>query len=82
MPPGAPAEAVQRVNKEMNAVLADPEVREQLAKIAFVPLGGTPQALPSWCAASAAPGRTSCARVARALIEDAAHGTANRTSLA
>ena len=44
MPPGAPAEAVQRVNKEMNAVLADPEVREQLAKISFVPLGGTPQA--------------------------------------
>lgn len=44
MPPGAPAEAVQRVNQEMNAVLADPQVREQLAKIAFVPLAGTPQA--------------------------------------
>lgn len=44
MPAGVPAEAVQRINQEMNAVLNDPKVKEQLDKIAFKTLGGEPAA--------------------------------------
>ena len=44
MPAGVPAQAVQRINQEMNAVLADPQIKEQLDKMAFKPLGGEPAA--------------------------------------
>lgn len=44
-PKGTPDAVVDRVNKELNAVLADPEVRRKLADMGAAPLGGTRQAL-------------------------------------
>jgi tripartite-type tricarboxylate transporter receptor subunit TctC len=40
-PPGTPAAIVQTLNKEITEVLALPEVREQFAKIAVEPVGGS-----------------------------------------
>lgn len=41
--PGMPAEAVERINREVNAVIRDPGFRAQLDRLSFEPLGGTPQ---------------------------------------
>ena len=41
-PKGTPAEAIQRLNKEVNAALADPAFAKQLADLGGIPLGGSP----------------------------------------
>jgi tripartite-type tricarboxylate transporter receptor subunit TctC len=42
-PKGTPAYAVARLNKEMNAALADPQMRAKLADLGGVPIPGTPE---------------------------------------
>lgn len=42
-PKGTPAEIVDRLNKEVNAVLAMPDIRERIGSIGDFVLGGTPQ---------------------------------------
>jgi tripartite-type tricarboxylate transporter receptor subunit TctC len=44
-PAKLPRDVVERLNREVNAVLARPEVRESLAKAAFDPAGSTPEEL-------------------------------------
>lgn len=44
-PPGTPAEIVNRINQEVNAILKDEKIRAQFEQLAFSPLGGTPQDL-------------------------------------
>ena len=43
MPKNAPREAIERINAEMNRALADPKMRERLAALGGVPIGGTPE---------------------------------------
>jgi tripartite-type tricarboxylate transporter receptor subunit TctC len=42
MPRGVPKEAVDRINQEINRILADPKMRERLADLGGVPIPGTP----------------------------------------
>ena len=42
-PPGAPAEVVQRLNRELNTIVAMPDVIERMASFGAEPGGGTPQ---------------------------------------
>src|SRR3569832_775809 len=42
-PKGTPAYAVNRINREVNAALADPGKREKLANLGGVPIPGTPE---------------------------------------
>jgi tripartite-type tricarboxylate transporter receptor subunit TctC len=42
-PAATPAPVVQKLNAELNALLAQPEVRELLARQGMVPAGGTPE---------------------------------------
>jgi tripartite-type tricarboxylate transporter receptor subunit TctC len=42
-PKGTPAYAINRLNREFNAALADPDMREKLAKLGGVPIPGTPE---------------------------------------
>jgi tripartite-type tricarboxylate transporter receptor subunit TctC len=42
-PAGTPKEVVSRINKEVNEMFKDENVRAQLERHAFVPIGGTPQ---------------------------------------
>ncbi len=42
-PKGTPAYAVARINREVNAALADPGMREKLANLGGVPIPGTPE---------------------------------------
>ena len=44
-PASTPTDIVQRMNREINAVLAMPEVREKLHAQYMEPIGGTPEAL-------------------------------------
>jgi tripartite-type tricarboxylate transporter receptor subunit TctC len=44
-PKGTPTPVLDRMNKELNALLAEPEVRKQLGEMGATPLGGTRQAL-------------------------------------
>jgi tripartite-type tricarboxylate transporter receptor subunit TctC len=44
LPTGTPAEIVQRLNAETNAVLQQPELRQRLAEIGTTPVGGTGEA--------------------------------------
>ena len=44
-PAGTPTPVVDRINKELNAVLADPEVRRKLGEMGATALGGSRQAL-------------------------------------
>jgi len=44
-PAGTPKSVVQRLNKDINAVLAIPDTREQLARRGLIPGGGTPEQL-------------------------------------
>ncbi|SOY47265.1 conserved exported hypothetical protein [Cupriavidus taiwanensis] len=39
--PGTPAEAIERLNREVNAIIKDPAFRAHLDKLSFDPLGGT-----------------------------------------
>ena len=43
-PAGTPQPVVERLNREINAILKDPEVRKQLLAHAFEPAGGRPEA--------------------------------------
>jgi tripartite-type tricarboxylate transporter receptor subunit TctC len=47
VPNGTPREIIARLNKEMNTVLAMPDVRAELTKGGLVPVGGTPEELAS-----------------------------------
>src|SRR5476649_2248569 len=42
MPRGAPSEAIEKVNAEVNRALADPKMRERLAELGGSPIPGTP----------------------------------------
>jgi len=44
-PPGLAKEQVERLNREVNALLAEPDVRETLLKQGLNPTPGTPQEL-------------------------------------
>jgi tripartite-type tricarboxylate transporter receptor subunit TctC len=41
--PGIPPAVVERLNREVNAVIRDPGFRAQLDRLSFEPLGGPPQ---------------------------------------
>ena len=43
MPRGVPREAVDRINLEINRILADPKMRERLAELGGLPISGTPE---------------------------------------
>lgn len=43
MPKGTPREAIDRVNAEVNKLLADPRMRERLAELGGKPIAGTPE---------------------------------------
>jgi tripartite-type tricarboxylate transporter receptor subunit TctC len=43
MPKGAPKEAIDRVNAEINRALADPRMRARLAELGGVPMVGSPE---------------------------------------
>ena len=47
-PAGTPTEVVQRLNREINGVLAMPDVREKMHAQYMEPIGGTPEALQSF----------------------------------
>lgn len=47
-PAGTPTDIVQRLNREINAVLAMPDVREKMHAQYMEPIGGTPEALQSF----------------------------------
>jgi tripartite-type tricarboxylate transporter receptor subunit TctC len=42
-PKGTPAAAIARLNREINAALADPGMKAKLADLGGVPIGGTPE---------------------------------------
>jgi tripartite-type tricarboxylate transporter receptor subunit TctC len=42
-PKGTPAYAIARLNKEINAALADPQMKARLADLGGVPIPGTPE---------------------------------------
>ncbi len=42
MPKGAPREAIEKINAEINRALADPKMRARLAELGGVPLSGSP----------------------------------------
>jgi len=44
VPAGTPTPVVQRINRDTNAVLAQPDVRERLLELGATPAGGTPEA--------------------------------------
>lgn len=41
--PGTPAEVIERLNREVNALIGEPAFRAQLDKLSFDPLGGSPR---------------------------------------
>jgi tripartite-type tricarboxylate transporter receptor subunit TctC len=41
-PKGTPAEIIDKLNKELNAVLADPKIKVRFADVGGTPIGGTP----------------------------------------
>jgi tripartite-type tricarboxylate transporter receptor subunit TctC len=47
-PSGTPSLVVAKLNEALNAAVATPEAREDLAKRGFVAMGGTPQQLGDW----------------------------------
>lgn len=44
-PTGTPADIVHKLNVEMNAIMAAPEIREAVEKMGLVPVGGPPERL-------------------------------------
>lgn len=42
-PKGTPRAAIERLNREFNAALADPAMRAKLADLGGIPIGGTPE---------------------------------------
>lgn len=47
-PKGTPAPAIERINRELLAILAEPEMRSRMAAQAVVPGGSSPEALQQW----------------------------------
>ena len=43
VPKGTPRPVIDRINREVNAALADPEMRAKLANLGGVPIAGTPE---------------------------------------
>jgi tripartite-type tricarboxylate transporter receptor subunit TctC len=43
MPKGAPREAIEKINAEINRALADPKMRARLAELGGVPISGSPE---------------------------------------
>jgi tripartite-type tricarboxylate transporter receptor subunit TctC len=43
MPRGAPRDVIEKVNAEINRMLADPKMRERLAELGGAPIPGTPE---------------------------------------
>jgi tripartite-type tricarboxylate transporter receptor subunit TctC len=43
MPKGTPRDVIDKVNAEVNRMLADPKMRERLAELGGKPIGGTPE---------------------------------------
>jgi tripartite-type tricarboxylate transporter receptor subunit TctC len=41
-PKGTPAEVVDKINKEINAALADPKIRERIVALGGTIIGGSP----------------------------------------
>ena len=44
-PKGTPKDIIAKINADVNAILASPELREQLDKLGFILRGGTPEDL-------------------------------------
>lgn len=44
-PKGTPRNAVLRLNKDFNIVLADPDIKKRVAALGYEPIGGTPEDL-------------------------------------
>ena len=53
VPKGTPSAIVERLNREMNAVLADPEVITRLTNVGSVPFSGSPADFGTFLAAEA-----------------------------
>jgi len=53
-PAGTPKAVVDRLNREINRILALPEVKDQLVKMGFIPGGGTPGELEAFIRADIA----------------------------
>ena len=43
MPKGTPKEIIDKLNKEVNEILAEPEMRKRLAELGAVPIVATPE---------------------------------------
>jgi tripartite-type tricarboxylate transporter receptor subunit TctC len=41
-PKGTPADIIEKLNKAVNAALADPKMKARLADLGGIPMGGTP----------------------------------------
>jgi tripartite-type tricarboxylate transporter receptor subunit TctC len=54
VPRGMPAEIIERLNREINAGLADPTVKARLADVSATPIVMTPAAFGAMMAADAA----------------------------
>ena len=50
-PKGTPLAVIARLNKELNAILAEPKTKEAFAKYGGTPVGGTPEAFGKFIAA-------------------------------
>ena len=46
VPAGTPAAIVERLNRDINALLKEPEASGALVKLGFTPVGGTPEPVP------------------------------------
>ncbi|NEX62485.1 Bug family tripartite tricarboxylate transporter substrate binding protein [Noviherbaspirillum galbum] len=53
VPAGTSPEIIQRLNREINAILAMPDVKARLHNVALEPAGGTPEAFGAWMGAEA-----------------------------
>jgi tripartite-type tricarboxylate transporter receptor subunit TctC len=42
VPKATPVEIIDKLNREINAALADPKIKKQLAVLAGIPLAGSP----------------------------------------
>ena len=51
VPAGTPPEIIARLNREINAALADPTIRERLAQVGTIPMILTPRQLDDYLAA-------------------------------
>jgi tripartite-type tricarboxylate transporter receptor subunit TctC len=50
-PKGTPPEIIAKLNKEINAILADPQIKQKFANIGGTAIGGTPEAYGKFVAA-------------------------------